>query len=932
MAKQLPPPADFGRHIDPIEGKSTGNLADVEALPKDAIFVENADGSVDVMSKKDEKPDNSHDDFHANLAETIPESGLSHIAIELLDLIDKDKEARSKRDEQYAEGIKRTGLGNDAPGGATFEGASKAVHPLLAEGCIDFAARAMKELFPASGPVKTHIIGDITDEKIEKADRKKLYMNYQLTGSGAKCIKEYRSELEQLLTQLPLGGSQYMKIWHDDQLMRHKAEFVPIDDILLPYSATSFQSAGRATHQQMISRNEFEHRIEGGLYREISYSAPPITGDQTESEKASNKIEGRDDGMSYNEDGMRRVFEIYTDFQLDGDGFTDGKVAPYIITIDEPTGKVLAIYRNWDEDDETRVGLEWIVDFSFIPWRGAYAVGLPHLIGSLSGAATGGIRALLDSAHINNAATMLKLKGNRTAGQNLQVEVTEVCEIEGPAGCDDIRKLAMPMPFSPPSAVLFNMVQWLVSEARGVVATAEEAIKDQSPNMPVGTALALIEQGSQVFSAIHARLHDSQRRCLAIIHRLNGTYLEDKETVEELGELIVTQQDFQGPMDIQPVSDPNIFSDTQRYAQLQAAMQLADKYPQLYKLDKLNERALRLLNFPNFDEVLVDIEDPEQTDPVTENKLAATGERPLKVYPTQDHVGHLTSHIAFMTSPLFCLNPVMANPTLPNLIKHCRDHLLEEYVNQARAALAAGMEIAPTPEDAAKYSSALADQALAQKLGDLMQHLETAAQQQGKLIQPPPPADPNAAVNLQIGMAEIQRKTQATQADNAMKQQVEQMRDQAAQQTEQLRAQAEQQAAQLRDAADQRAAESDARLKNLQAQLDDQQQARQAQIDEQNAIRQHINDQQQAFMEHQRISEETRMKMIADLLKNENDNHTRVLVAEMAATKQAITDDMSQQQQAITALVTSLQDASADQKVGLFQRLKSQFGGGGTPS
>jgi len=877
---EMPIEPEFGRHIAPITGSSEQDLQEVEALPPDAEFLENEDGSVTVVTG-DAGPDQD-DEFFDNLAEgVIDDSELNHVATTLLDLIERDKEARKKRDEQYAEGIKRTGLGNEAPGGASFEGASKAVHPLLAEGCIDFGARAVKELFPPSGPVKTHIIGDATTDQLEKADRKKTFMNYQLTGSGKLCILEYRAELEQLLSQLPLGGSQYLKIWHNDSVMRHQAEFVPIDDVFLPYSAVSFTTSARVTHRQMITRAEFERRVESGLYRDINFTDPSVFVDQSAASKANEAVEGATDEMSYNEDGLRQIYEIYADWKFVDDRFANERTASYIITIDDSTRKVLSVYRNWEEDDESMTKLEWLVDFNFIPWRGAYAVGLPHLIGSLSGALTGALRALLDSAHINNAATMLKLKGARTSGQNVQVEVTEVCEIEGPTGIDDIRKLAMPMPFNPPSTVLFQLLDWIVNQAKGVVQTAEESIANASANTPVGTTLALIEQGSQVFSAIHARLHDSQRRCLAIIHRLNGRYLNDKEVVEELGNLVVSRQDFVGPMDIQPVSDPNIFSDAQRYAQLQAAMQLADKYPNLYKLDKLNERALRLIKLPDFEEVLNIQEEPQQTDPVTENTLAASGERPLKVYPDQDHLGHLTAHVMFMTSPIFCANPIMANPTLPTLIQHCREHLLAEYAKQAKAALAAGIEISPTPEDAAKFSGVLADQELAKKLGDIMQHLSQVAQQQTQLIPPQPPADPNAAVNLQIGMAEIQRKKDATQQDIQLKTELQQLKNEQEQQ-------AAAQQAQLEQVREEARAQADAAAQQL---------------------------------EHERQQSQAAIDAAIQLIRDENDNHTKVLVAQMQATHQAVSDNNSAQQAQLQTMLEQLMNQPS-----FMQRVLQRFG------
>lgn len=476
---------------------------------KDMMDVEElADGSAVVHMP--EEPQRADTGFSANLAEELDDFTLNTLASELLDLIDKDKEARKVRDKQQEEGIKRTGLGDDAPGGASFDGASRVVHPALAEGCVDFSARAIKELFPAGGPVKTKIYGNQNDANLEKAKRKRDFLNFYTTVR----MPEYRSEKEILLTQLPLGGSQYEKYWPDANKKRICMEFVPIDKVFLPYSAASFYDSPRITHEQERSESKINEYVRSGFYRDI-FGISDKDLDESESQKATNKIEGKTDS-GYNEDGVRIIYEVTCVHQIGDDAHS-----PYVVHIDLSTGKIAAIYRNWDEQDEKREPLQWWVENKFIPWRGVYGIGLPHLIGGLSGALTGALRALLDSAHINNAPTAVKLKGGRASGQNISMDLTSVTEMEAPAGTDDIRKVIMPLPFNPPSAVLFQLLDWITTQARGVVATAEERIADAGNNMPVGTALALIEQGSQVFSSIHSRLHESQRRALRIICRLN---------------------------------------------------------------------------------------------------------------------------------------------------------------------------------------------------------------------------------------------------------------------------------------------------------------------------------------------------------------------------------------------------------------------------
>jgi len=530
--------------------------------------IEQEDGSVIINYMPTEGPI-KNPEFYANLAEEFDEQMLNELAIEFLDLIDVDREARKERDKQYEDGLRRTGLGKDAPGGATFDGASKVVHPVMAESCVDFAASATRELLPPEGIVKSHIRGEDTKDRGETAERKANFMNWQLTEQ----IQEYRDEMEQMLTQLPLGGSQYLKWRFDYELKRPTCEWIPIDNILLPYATTNFYTSARVTEVQDITEDIFRQRIDQGIYRDVDqiYAPAMDTTEETRSKKANDKIEGIERPQK-NVDGIRRIYEITCFLRLDDDAETEGRRAPYILTIDETTNDVLALYRNWAYGDEKLEKLDWYVEFKFIPWRGAYAIGLPHLIGGLAAALTGSLRALLDAAHINNSQTMLKLKGGRIGGQSDRIEPTQVIEIEGAPGVDDVRKLAMPLPFNQPSSVLMQLLGWLTDAAKGVVTTSEEKIKDINSNAPVGTTQALIEQGAKVFSSIHARLHRSQAKSLNILSRINHWYLEEMDN--ESGEVIEIR-DFASNNDIRPVSDPNIFSETQRLAQAQAVLQLA---------------------------------------------------------------------------------------------------------------------------------------------------------------------------------------------------------------------------------------------------------------------------------------------------------------------------------------------------------------------
>jgi len=664
----------------------------------DPQYTENNDGSAlvdlpEVQMDTEELPDGSaivnlpndgpevNPDFYSNMSEDYAEYELNTLASRYIDLLKKDKDAREQRDKQYEEGIRRTGMGNDAPGGASFMGASKVVHPAMAEGCVDFAARAIKEMFPPDGPVRTKIIGKIDDLKGERADRKRDYLNWQITEQ----IEEFRDEQEQLLTQLPLGGSQYFKLWFDEEKKRPCVEFLPIDRVILPFAASNFYTAQRAAEMHEITHWEFNRRIANGMYRDITLTKASMQIEPTRVQKANDKIEGK--SYEDNEDGLRKVYHVYTFLEMEEDKYSDGKMAPYILMIDELSHEVVGLYRNWEEQDETMTKLDWIVEFKFIPWRGAYAIGLPHLIGGLSAALTGSLRALLDSAHINNSATMLKLKGAKISGQSQQVEVTQIVEIEGAPGVQDIRQIAMPMPFNPPSEVLFKLLGWLDTAAKGVVSTSEEKIADVSSQAPVGTTQALIEQGAAVFSAIHARLHESQGRVLKILCRLNRWHFDEMRKSEVVADLDINRDDFSRNTDVVPVSDPHIFSETQRMAQNQAVLALAEKHPDQFNMNKVLERFLKQMKVPDINELMKDAPAPEQRTSADENAAMLLGQ-PAYAYMQQDHIAHIQDHLQFGLNPFFGQSP-FADPTyLNHLIEHIKQHMTLWYLNRANGYVA----------------------------------------------------------------------------------------------------------------------------------------------------------------------------------------------------------------------------------------------------
>jgi hypothetical protein len=748
----------------------------------DEEVIELEDGSVVINYKPTESP-NQNPEFYANLAEEFDEGMLDALAYEYLDLIDVDKESRKDRDKQYEDGLRRTGLGKDAPGGATFDGASKVVHPVMAEACVDFAASSAKEIIPPDGIVKSEIKGDADRKRAEIAERKASFMNWQLTEQ----IPEYRDEIEVLLTQLPLGGSQFKKWHYDSEQRRPMCEWVPIDNILLPYSSTNFYTSQRVTEVQDITEDIFIQRVEQGIYRDIDagYVSDLSTEEQTSSQKANDKIEGKST-TSKNVDGIRRIYEITCFLRLEDDYETEGRRAPYILCIDESTSKVLSLCRNWAYGDDKLTKLDWYVEYKFIPWRGAYAIGLPHLIGGLSAALTGALRALLDAAHINNSQTMLKLKGGRISGQSDRIEPTQVLEIEGAPGVDDVRKLAMPLPFNQPSSVLFNLLGWLTTAAKGVVTTAEEKIGEANANTPVGTTQALIEQGAKVFSSIHARLHRSQAKSLQILSRINHWYLEDMDNQSGVE---IEVRDFADNNDIRPVSDPNIFSETQRLAQAQAVLQMANAAPQLYDLRAAHRRVLKQLKVPAINEILPDPDGIKESNPALENVAMSMG-RPAAAYPDQDHISHIKIHLAYAQDPNYGGSPLIGPAFAPQALEHIKQHLTLHYLQSMRsyvAQAAGGEDTMKLHEEkplrledqqalalAAQMVSEDAQEVFAQAQPQIQQLAQKVQQAQQAQREQAMNSDPTAQVIMKTQMAETERKAKEAEAKMQMEGQKQQ--------------------------------------------------------------------------------------------------------------------------------------------------------------
>jgi hypothetical protein len=767
---------------DPTTDAATDAAEESEGItPEDHSTKELPDGGA-IIEMHDRKETRKALEFYSNLAEDMEESVLNELATKLDDLIEKDKEARKRRDEQYAEGIRRTGLGGDAPGGATFEGASKVVHPLMLEVSIDFSARVIKELWPADGPVKDKIIGHPSDKKEQKAKRKVAYMNWLLTEK----MPSVRYELEQILTQVPLGGAAYSGLRWDKHRKRPEHDTIWVDEILLPFAATDYYKSDRKTHVQLLTEYEFNDRVRGGMYRDISSPLIVTSPDQTDAAVANDKAEGRDQS-SYNEDGLRTVYEIDVQWllpdekrKIDDTEDSDEGPAPYLITLDESTKKILSIYRNWEEDDDTLEPLVHKIVWPFLPWRGAMPLGTPQVLGGIAAAATGALRALLDSAHINNFPGGVRLKSGPVGGQSVQVQQGQTTEIEGSVMQDDIRKTYMSTPVNPTSPVLYELLGFLVDAGHDLIKTTLDEANDNQ-NVPVGTTMARIEQGMVVFSAIHSRMHNAMGKLLRVLHRLLATYLDDEQVLRETGERMCFKADFDGPVDVIPVSDPEIFSELQRVSQIQTIAQRAQLFPMLYDLNAVEKGILSTLKVKDPEQYLKPVPKPQPDHAINENIAAALG-KPIIAFPDQDHLAHIQSHCAFLEDPMFGASQMMAPQAVPAILENIKQHMLFWYGMQihAIASEAAGKDITEfqSIHDAEVKTAfdqmlAAATQVVHKQTPQVFSGVPAVIQKAQALLQqlqPPAPMDPSVVESKKVDVQQqkVQQDAQRAQAENQL--------------------------------------------------------------------------------------------------------------------------------------------------------------------
>jgi len=571
-------------------------------------------------------------------------------------------------------------------------GLSTVVHPMIAEAATQFNARAIAELYPSGGPVKTVIIGEPDEEKEEQARRVKDFMNYQITQQ----MPEYFPDLDQMLFQLPLIGHTFKKVWWDASLDRQCSQFVKAEDFVVSPDSKDLYTAPRYTHVIRMPKNEFNKYVEAGHYLPSKYSSEDIdpSGD------IGSNIEGVDP-YGDSSDQVMTLLEVHSYEMFDGiDGVEDNKdedavALPYVITIDYDAEKIVAIRRNWEEEDEQKKRRDWFVSYKFLPSTGFYGFGLYHMIGGLGKAATGSLRALLDSAAFANMQGGFKLKGRVTGGE-MQINPGEFADLD--ATVDDVNKAIMPLPFKEPSATLFNLMNAITDAGKRFASTADLNVGDVNPNAPVGSTVALIEQGSKAFSAIHKRLHYSQGQEFKLLAKLNAIYLPDKIDFASAGSSqFIFAKDFDDRIDIVPVSDPNIFSTAQRIAQGQAILQMASCNPQLYDMYEANKRMLESIRINNIDEILKKPEEAVRLDPIDENMSVMYG-KPIRAFPEQDHESHIAVHMQFLQDPSLGGNQG-AKGLIPILVAHIAEHIALLYRQRMQSSINMNLPDIPNLRD-----------------------------------------------------------------------------------------------------------------------------------------------------------------------------------------------------------------------------------------
>ena len=762
---------------------------EIEIVNPDMVTLD--DGSVEITIVPGAEPSDMGG-FDTNLAETLEEGVLNELADDLVGMISADIESRKDWADTYVKGLDVLGFKYEERTDP-WEGASGVYSTVLAEAAIRFQAETMSETFPAAGPVRTKIIGVEDKDKEEASSRVKADMNYELT----ERMVEYRPEHERLLYSLGLAGSAFKKVYFDPNINRQVALYIPAEDVVVPYGASTIESAERVTHVMRKTKNELKKLQAGGFYRDVELGEPQTFHTDIEERKAE---EG---GYSLTDDDRYSLYEIHADLVIEGVDEDDDEIAkPYVVTIERGSNEVLAIRRNWNEEDDLMLKRQHFVHYVYVPGFGFYGLGLIHIIGGYARAGTSLIRQLVDAGTLANLPGGLKARGLRIKGDDTPIEPGEWKDVDVPSG--SIRDNIMPLPYKEPSQTLLALLNQITTEGRRLGAISDMNISDMSANAPVGTTLALLERTLKPMAAVQARVHYTMKQEFKLLKAIMAEHAPAEYSYEPLrGEQTARRADYE-MVDVIPVSDPNSSTMAQRVVQYQAVLQMSQQAPQIYDLPQLHRQMIEVLGVKNADKLVPTTDDIRPTDPVSENMNNLNG-KPMKAFIYQDHDAHMAAHQSFMQDPMIAQvmgqNP-QAQRMAAALQAHIAEHLAFKYRKSMEEKIGAPLPNpnAELPEDMEVNLARLMAQA-GQQL--TQQGQQQAAQQQAQQKAQDPVVQMQQA-ELQIKQQEVQRKMQKdqmdmqdAQMDMQLQAQRDQMDMQAKQAELQLKAQVSQQDAQI---------------------------------------------------------------------------------------------------------------------------------------
>jgi hypothetical protein len=746
----------------------------------ESVTISQGDFTLEMKKIEDEEG------FDKNLAEDMDERVLAELAGNLIGDFETDVDSRKDWIKTYVDGLELLGMKLEERM-EPWPGACGVYHPLLSEAVVKFQAETMMETFPASGPVKTKIIGKETPEKKQAAERVQEDMNYQLT----EVMTEYRPEHERMLWGLGLAGNAFKKVYVDVQLDRQVSMYCPAEDVVVPYGASNLQSAERVTHVMRKTENEVRRLQHEGFYRDVDLGTPVQMMDEVE-KKIAEKL-----GFRATEDNRFKLLEMHVEIDLEGyehkddDGEPTGIALPYVVTIEKGTGEVLAIRRNWDPDDRTHQKRQHFVHYPYIPGFGFYAFGLIHLVGAFAKSGTSILRQLVDAGTLSNLPGGFKTRGLRSKGDDTPISPGEWRDMDVPSG--NMRDNIMPLPYKEPSQVLAALLAQIIDEGRKFAGAVELQTSDMSAQAPVGTTLAILERQLKTMSAVQARIHYAMRQEFRLLKTIIRDYTPPEYSYEpEEGGRGVKQSDYD-QVDVIPVSDPNAATMAQKVVQYQAALQLAQTAPQLYDLPLLHRQMLDVLGIKNYQKLVPIDDDMKPRDPVTEN-MNVLRNKPVKAFVYQDHQAHIAVHMAAMQDPkiqsIVGMNPQMAQALQAAMMAHVFEHLGMEYRKQVEQTMGQTLPPYNDEKDEVEMSPEMeirVSQMAAQASQQLLQQNMQQAQQQKNQKMAQDPLIQMQQQELQLKMQDLQRKSQKDMADIQLKQEqinVEKTRIEAQQETE----------------------------------------------------------------------------------------------------------------------------------------------------